>query len=639
MRILSALLCFVSSALLSTANAETHEFNWTLTWKTVNPDGLKNRPVVAINDQWPLPVIRVNMGDRIIANVFNNLTNPNSPCTIHWHGLFQEGTNDMDGPGQVVQCQTASGYSFTYNFTVDQPGTYWYHTHVDAMYPDGWRQMLLVDNDGAWFEGLYDEELVFSLSDWYHELTRVITDTEFLSLYNPTGAEPVPQSLLFNETVGEKFHVKPNTTYRIRLANIGAFSAFIFYIPGSNFTIVEADGVYTEPSVAESLYIATAQRYSILFKTGPDPTTSYPMVMIADQSLYDVIPPDLGLNMTSWLVTSDDAECRKYGNEEIYHSGLVDTDKVDLEEFSSDNIQFADDFQLVPYDRQPRLPDPSEGNTITVKVVLTNLLDGVNYAFFDNISYTAAKVPTLYTVLSAPNDSVAMDPIIYGSNTHSIVLNHNEVYDLVLNNFDSGRHPFHMHGHTFQVLVRAPSKGSENDDDYFPYDPDAEHSFPEIPMRRDTVVVEPYSHFVIRFRANNPGVWLFHCHIDWHLTQGLVLTLVEAPLQIRQNMRITDAMIENCRNAQIPYEGNAAANVKDFTDLTGENRQAKNLPSGFTGRGIVALVFSIICAFVGMAFLIWYGLSDTPIGEAKLASEFVHEPVPADNISERFQDD
>lgn len=44
--------------------------------------------------------------------------------------------------------------------------------------------------------------------------------------------------------------------------------------------------------------------------------------------------------------------------------------------------------------------------------------------------------------------------------------------------------------------------------------------FPKIPMKRDTWMLAARGYTVIRFRANNPGVWFFHCHMDWHNIAG-----------------------------------------------------------------------------------------------------------------------
>lgn len=45
------------------------------------------------------------------------------------------------------------------------------------------------------------------------------------------------------------------------------------------------------------------------------------------------------------------------------------------------------------------------------------------------------------------------------------------------------------------------------------------------PILRDTVVLPNHSHLVVRFVANNPGMWFLHCHIDWHLVGGLALVV------------------------------------------------------------------------------------------------------------------
>jgi iron transport multicopper oxidase len=55
----------------------------------------------------------------------------------------------------------------------------------------------------------------------------------------------------------------------------------------------------------------------------------------------------------------------------------------------------------------------------------------------------------------------------------------------------------------------------------------------------------------------------------------------------------------------VPYQGNAAGNTADVFDLTGENLSVSPLPAGFTARGIVALVFSCLSAFLGMAVIAW----------------------------------
>ncbi|EXJ77234.1 hypothetical protein A1O3_10392 [Capronia epimyces CBS 606.96] len=607
------LVFLVVAVAVGQAAAKTVTYDFNVSWVTANPDGLMERKVVGINGQWPLPVIEVDKGDRLVVNMYNGLGDKNA--SIHFHGMYQNGTNNMDGPSMATQCPIPPGYNFTYDFTVDQNGTYWYHCHTEFCYPDGYRQALIVHDSDAFFNDDYEEELTWTISDWYHDF---VEDIQFLSLYNPTGAEPVPNSFLLNDTQHSSIPVKPDTTYLIRIINIGAFVAQYFYIEDHTFKIVEIDGVYVEPKEADLLYISVAQRYSILLTTKNSTDKNYAIVTVADSDLLDVIEPELQLNNTNWLQ---------------YDADAPHEDAVMTVEASADLVPF-DDFTLVPHDQMELLPEPDF--EINVTVTMNNLYNGFGYAFFNDISYTAPKVPTLYTVLSAGD--LATNSEVYGEFTHPIVLQHNDVVQVVLNNGDSGSHPFHLHGHNFQVIERAPPFNEHRNDyadgDPLTFDPANHTAFPAIPARRDTFVVPPQGYFVIRFVADNPGVWLFHCHIDWHLAQGLAMSFIEAPLQIQETTHIPQQHYDVCRAGGVPFEGNAAAHTQDLLDLDGQNKQQPFLPAGFTARGIVALVFSCISAFLGMAFIVVYGLS-TPAAPLEKTSTDTSDiasasaPVPA----------
>lgn len=108
----------LAAALLGVANAAVVTYDFNLGWVTANPDGAFDRQTIGINGQWPLPQIRGNIGNNIIVNVQNNL---GEMASIHFHGLFMNGTNYMDGPVGTTQCPIPPGASFTYNFTVIIP--------------------------------------------------------------------------------------------------------------------------------------------------------------------------------------------------------------------------------------------------------------------------------------------------------------------------------------------------------------------------------------------------------------------------------------------------------------------------------------------------------------------------------------
>jgi iron transport multicopper oxidase len=105
--------------LVTLSEAATIIYDFNITWVRANPDGLSERPTIGINGQWPLPVMRATVGDQVIVNVDNQLGNQST--TLHFHGLFMNGTTDMDGPAQVSQCAIPPGSQFTYNFTASVP--------------------------------------------------------------------------------------------------------------------------------------------------------------------------------------------------------------------------------------------------------------------------------------------------------------------------------------------------------------------------------------------------------------------------------------------------------------------------------------------------------------------------------------
>ncbi|SCU96426.1 LANO_0E13476g1_1 [Lachancea nothofagi CBS 11611] len=575
--------------------AETRVYNWTTGWGTYNVDGGMERPVITCNGEYPWPDVRVKKGDRLEVYLNNGFDDRNT--SLHFHGLFQNGTNQMDGPPMVVQCPLGPGDTFLYNFTVDDNvGTYWYHSHSKGQYQDGMRAAFVIEDDDIPYD--YDEDVVLQIGEWYHEVADELNEA-FMSLYNPTGAEPIPQNLIMNSTRNMTWEVKPDTTYLLRIANTGGFVSQYIWIEDHEMEVVEVDGIYTEKNTTNMLYITTAQRYAVLIHTKNDTSKNFAIMQKFDDTMLDLIPDDLQLNTTNYMVYNSSAP-------------LPEQNVVD-------ELDFLDDFYLVPYSKQELLGDPDY--QIVINVTMDNLASGINYAFFNNLTYTEPKVPALLTALSAGEDAVNAE--VYGSNTHTYVLGKDEIIEIVLNNLDTGTHPFHLHGHAFQTLVRDIGYDDALGEVPHPYDDNDHPDFPEYPMIRDTLYVRPQSNFVIRFKADNPGVWMFHCHIEWHLTQGLALILVEDPLSIQesQSQQLTDNHKNVCKGVGISTEGNAAGNSTDYLNLFGENVQEKFIATGFTAKGIVAFVFSCIAAVLGLISIAVYGLMDLSNIEEKVMDE------------------
>jgi iron transport multicopper oxidase len=92
--------------------------------------------------------------------------------------------------------------------------------------------------------------------------------------------------------------------------------------------------------------------------------------------------------------------------------------------------------------------------------------------------------------------------------------------------------------------------------------------------------------------------------------------MVEAP-ELLQKQSIPEDHFAVCKLDDLPIAGNAAGNTEDYLDLAGANVSPKPLPAGFQAKGMVALVFSCVAAFLGLAVISWYGMGE--LGQAEIA--------------------
>lgn len=225
--------------------------------------------------------------------------------------------------------------------------------------------------------------------------------------------------------------------------------------------------------LAPGFVITAAQRYSVLITTKNSTDSNYAIMGSMDEDMFDTVPAGLNNNVTGYLVYNSAAE-------------LPDPTPVDV-------YPTSDDFDLVPVLAEG-VVDPDE--SFNQDVYFEDLKDGQNYAFFNGMTYVPPKIPTLFTTITAGgnvNTTLVTDPSIYGDYTNTHVLPHNQMIQMVLNNQDAGKHPFHLHGHTFQVIKRS----QEDEGDYNPAN--TSWTAPANPMRRDVLQLPPSGHALIRF--------------------------------------------------------------------------------------------------------------------------------------------
>ncbi|EIN05369.1 laccase 1 [Punctularia strigosozonata HHB-11173 SS5] len=465
---------------------------------------------------FPGPLITGNKGNNFQINVNNQLSDVAmlKTTSIHWHGLFQKGTNWADGVAFVTQCPIASGNSFLYNFDVpDQAGTFWYHSHLSTQYCDGLRGALVVYDPNDPHASLYDvddDTTVITLADWYHALAPTIavgvadsTLINGLGRYGGAGGSSSDLAVV-SVTQGKR--------YRFRLVSISCDPSFTFQIDGHNFTIIEADGINTQPLVVDQLQIFAAQRYSLVL-SADQPVDNY--WIRADPSNGPPTGFDGGINS---------AILRYVGANETEPTTPQDTAKAPLVETD-----------LVPLDKPGVTGDASTHCVDCADVNINMKLDfNLNNDFlFDinGVSFVPPTVPVLLQILSGAQDATSLLP---NGSVYSLPKNSSIQISLPAGTTApaaGGPHPFHLHGHAFDV-IRAAGQSDYNFD---------------TPPRRDVVSTGTTGDNVtIRFFTDNYGPWFLHCHIDWHLQAGFAVVFAEDTGDVPANVVPPSAWDDLC---------------------------------------------------------------------------------------------
>ncbi|KAI9734044.1 MAG: hypothetical protein M1818_006982 [Claussenomyces sp. TS43310] len=522
---------FLLTGFAASGLAATVTYNWDVTWVSAAPDGF-TRPVIGINGQFPCPPIEATVGDQVVVNLNNQLGNQTT--SLHWHGISQKGTGEMDGPSGVTQCPIPPGASMTYTFIVDTPGTYWYHSHNHGQYPDGLRGPLIVHDLIDPYAGQYDEEFILRISDWYHDQVPTLLP-QLLAATNVHAAPPFPDSLLLNDSSTATLAFQPNKVYKVRVISMSAFCATMLEFDSHEMNVIEVDGVYVTPYETSQIRVAAAQRYSFLLTAKSTADQNYAFTASMDSNRDYSLAATWPTNATGHIIYD--------GQKALPGSYPVSAWAV----FNDQNLS--------PLDKKALLPAPD--NTITMDFNFGFDSLSIPRAYLNNVSYVGQKVPTLYSVLTT--GSSASDPRVYGQ-VNPFIVRLGQTVQIVFNNLDAAIHPLHLHGSW---------SGSSAD-------------FPSTPMRRDVVEVFGQSHLVIRYTADNPGVQLFHCHIEWHVEMGFTATIIEAPISIQSLITVPKQHLSNCQAQGIPTAGNAAGDRSNYTDLTDANTVPPNPDPGAT---------------------------------------------------------
>lgn len=429
----------------------------------------------AYGDSAPGPELRVTEGDILEVAIRNDLP---EDTTIHWHGLALR--NDMDGVHDLTQPAIASGKSFTYRFTVPDPGTYWFHPHMGLQLDRALYAPLIVEERTN--KGDYDVDQVIVLDDWLDgiggtpddtldSLTRMGMDHDmdgmdmdmdmggmgmgeggmFTSdlLGGDAGDVDYPLHLLNGRPSSDRptINVPAGGRARLRFINAGSDTAYRVGVGGNRMTVTHTDGFPIEPVEVDALLIGMGERYDVIIEPA---SGAWPLVALAE-----------GKDLTAAaIIRTSDAAASSAPPAEARPAEL------DGRLLTYRDLRAAESARL-----DTKAPDVDK----TIK--LTGSMMPYSWAF-DGASFPDRP---------------------------PIEIRQGQRVRLAFENTTNMWHPIHLHGHTFRVGTK-----------------------PEGP-RKDTVNVLPGKTVVVEFDADNPGQWMAHCHNTYHLERGMAMVMSYVP--------------------------------------------------------------------------------------------------------------
>ncbi|KAK8038044.1 hypothetical protein PG994_014811 [Apiospora phragmitis] len=485
----------------------------------LKPDGIQKTKGKYLNGTYPGPVIEACWGDQIVIHVTNQLQD--NGTTIHWHGIRQLGSNEMDGVNGVTQCPIAPNDTFAYNFTAMQYGHSWYHSHYSSQYPDGVSGPLVIHGPSS---ADWDIDLgPIMISDWVHETAFRAYEVEMTN--DTTAFPPATDSILVNgighyngSTDGPYYEtvLTPGKNHTLKLINGAVATSFIFKIDDHNLTVIANDLVAVQPFTVEELFIGIGQRYTVIVEGKNDTSNDY------------------------WMRTVTAGACGFFGDPNDPATPMVDNGTA-IVRYNASRKALPQSSTGTPDSTLCADVDPSLLNPIVPWCVDQHPQNNVTADIFE------AGKPVNQTPFGSPGAAYVHwklgDVPLWLDFDKPTILNINEsianpYYRVVEERFDRGfiyviiesndvpatniPHPMHLHGSDFVVLGQSNTTWDEktSPDLYFNY---------ENPPRRDTALLPAGGFLAMAFRPDNPGAWLLHCHIAWHASSGLALQLLVRP--------------------------------------------------------------------------------------------------------------
>ncbi|CAL4908547.1 unnamed protein product [Urochloa decumbens] len=529
------------------AAARTRRYTFNVTMATVTRLCV-TKSVPTVNGRFPGPKIVVREGDRLVVQVHNNI---NNNVTFHWHGVRQLRSAWADGPSYITQCPIRPGQSYAYDFrVVGQRGTLWWHAHFSWLRATLYGPLVILPPRGVPypFSPKPDREVPLMLGDWFNADPEAVIKQAL-----KTGGGPnVSDAYTFNGLPGPTYNacaaadtfrlrVQPGRTYMLRIVNAALNDELFFAVANHTLTVVGADASYVKPFAANTLVISPGQTMDVLLTAAAANPSSPAAYAIA------VAP------YTNTVGTFDNTTAvaaLEYAPQSTAALGSLPLPVLPLYNDTGFVANFSANFRSLASARYPaRVPrsvdrrfffavglgaDPCQSRVNGTcqgpnGTRFAASMNNVSFAMPRSTSLLQAHYQRRYSgVLTANFPAAPPVPFNYTGTppnntfvmhgTRVVPLGYNTTVEVVLQDtsiLGAESHPLHLHGYDFFVV----GTGFGN---YDAANDTAKYNLVD-PVQRNTVSVPTAGWVAIRFVADNPGVWIMHCHLDVHLSWGLAM--------------------------------------------------------------------------------------------------------------------
>ncbi|XP_038707867.1 laccase-3-like [Tripterygium wilfordii] len=561
--------------LVSFTNAEIHYHEFVI--EAVPVKRLcRTHSTVTVNGQFPGPTLQVRDGDTLIIKAINRAS---YNVTLHWHGVRQLRNPWADGPEYVTQCPIQPGMSYTYQFTIqNQEGTLWWHAHSRWLRATVYGALIIYPKLGSPYPfPTPKREIPILLGEWWDR-----NPMDVLKLATFTGAPPnISDAYTINGQPGDLYrcskkgvqlcnhsrawyefyqilaYITPDTclnlnaetvifpvdsgeTILLRIINSAMNQELFFAVANHKLTVVGVDASYTKRFTTNVIMIAPGQTTNVLLTADQPPARYY----MAAHAYNTANAPFDNTTTTAILAYKSAPCCAKKGKSAApifpklpgfndtstataFTAKIKSPSRVNVPTRIDENLFFTVGLGLIncTNPNSPRCQGPNgtrfaaSMNNVSFVLPRRNSLMQAYYQGQPGVFTTDfPSVPPVqfdYTGnvsrgLWQPVKGTKLYKLKFGSKVQ-IVMQDTSIVSVE-------DHPMHLHGYQFYVV----GSGFGN---FNPARDTANFNLID-PPQRNTIGTPPGGWVAIRFVADNPGVWLMHCHIDAHLGWGLAMAFL-----------------------------------------------------------------------------------------------------------------